>query len=104
MTESRGGAADAVPPSGVSWVLAVADLVDQVQDEGTRVRLLAAMRAASDERMGGAVAAMRAEGASWQDVADAVGTTRQSAWERFGRGTRGAAPHPPGDRPAGGTR
>lgn len=30
-----------------------------------------------------AVRASRAEGRSWDEVADAVGTSRQSAWERY---------------------
>src|SRR4051812_15480952 len=30
-----------------------------------------------------AVKAARAQGASWQEIADAVGTTRQSAWEKW---------------------
>ena len=27
----------------------------------------------------------REEGASWEEIADELGTTRQSAWERYGR-------------------
>ena len=30
-----------------------------------------------------AVATARASGASWQEIADAAGTTRQSAWEKW---------------------
>lgn len=30
-----------------------------------------------------AVRASRAAGRSWEDIAEAVGTTRQSAWERY---------------------
>jgi hypothetical protein len=30
-----------------------------------------------------AVRAARAEGRSWEEIADAVGTSRQSAWERY---------------------
>ncbi|WP_249021040.1 hypothetical protein [Conexibacter sp. S30A1] len=31
------------------------------------------------------VAEARAQGASWQGIGDALGITRQSAWERFGK-------------------
>jgi uncharacterized NAD(P)/FAD-binding protein YdhS len=31
------------------------------------------------------VAEARARGASWQGIGDALGITRQSAWERFGK-------------------
>lgn len=31
----------------------------------------------------------RADGHSWEDIGKALGTSRQSAWERYGRGTEG---------------
>lgn len=31
------------------------------------------------------VEAARGDGASWQAIGDALGTSRQAAWERFGR-------------------
>jgi hypothetical protein len=38
-----------------------------------------------------AVMGMRASGASWQDIGDAVGTSRQAAWQRWGGGRTAAA-------------
>ena len=38
------------------------------------------------ERLISAVRAAREGGASYADVGRALGTTRQAAWERFGRG------------------
>jgi hypothetical protein len=31
----------------------------------------------------------RADGHSWEDIGKALGTTRQAAWERYGRGPEG---------------
>ncbi|WP_242497714.1 hypothetical protein [Microbacterium protaetiae] len=38
-----------------------------------------------DEELVGWVKTARTAGASWQQVADVLGVTRQSAWERFSR-------------------
>lgn len=34
-------------------------------------------------RLDAAVQRARAEGATWEEVADSLGVTRQAAWERF---------------------
>lgn len=39
-----------------------------------------------------AVRAARAQGRTWEEIGEAVGTTRQAAWQRFGK----VAPATPG--------
>ena len=39
----------------------------------------------SREIVTAAVKAARARGATWQEIADHLGVTRQAAWERFGK-------------------
>lgn len=51
--------------------------------------LLPALRAIADlvdVQMRDAVAQCRAEGYSWSDIASRLGTTRQAAQQRYGRG------------------
>jgi hypothetical protein len=50
------------------------------------VRELARLVTATDKALREWVARARARGASWTDIGDALGTTKQAAWERFGRG------------------
>ena len=38
-----------------------------------------------DGAIGVAVRGLRLSGATWQEIADATGTTRQAAWEKWGK-------------------
>jgi hypothetical protein len=60
-----------------------------------------------DNALRDAVASARSRGNSWEEIADALGVTRQSAWERFGTSAEeerrraiasvmGSMPRPPG--------
>jgi isopropylmalate/homocitrate/citramalate synthase len=48
-----------------------------------RVRVAAAADTAAGDALDQAVAAARRVGATWQQIADAVGIARPSAWERW---------------------
>ena len=37
------------------------------------------------EELRAAVKAARVNGATWQEIGDSLGVTRQAAWERFGK-------------------
>lgn len=50
----------------------------------TRAARAAAKVAEANAELEAAVVAMRNAGASWSQVADAIGVTRQAAWKRFG--------------------
>lgn len=100
--KTSGGAATQAAPFGASWVLSVADLIDQVGDDDARLRALVALRTAVEDRLPTAVARLRAEGATWDEVAAVLGISRQSAWERFHR-LAAPPPHPPGGPPKDGS-
>jgi hypothetical protein len=51
----------------------------------SRVAGAAADWRAAGEELDAAVAAARAAGATWQQIADAAGMRRQSAWTRWGK-------------------
>lgn len=51
------------------------------------VQFLADLRQIADELLDGSVASARSHGATWQQLGDILGTTRQAAWQRYG--------HPP---------
>ncbi|MGC5078434.1 hypothetical protein [Agrococcus sp. DT81.2] len=53
-----------------------------------RIKDLAALRAAVEEQIGWAVDNREADGLTWQQVADALGVTRQSAHARYSKRTR----------------
>ena len=60
--------------------------IDLHADPSARGATLQAIRHAQEElgrATGGAVAAFRRSGASWDDVGRALGMSRQAAWERF---------------------
>jgi hypothetical protein len=52
-------------------------------DASVTLHVLASIVAEASSRLPRAVADARAEGLSWADVADLLGTTRSSAWERY---------------------
>lgn len=58
-------------------------------DYRTAVLDLDAARAHCDEALKLAVRAWRSTGASWQEIGDVLGITRQAAWQRFSS----TAPH-----------
>jgi hypothetical protein len=53
-------------------------------DTAGRLHLVASLLAKASSRLPGAVAGARAEGLSWAEVADLLGVTRASAWQRYG--------------------
>lgn len=55
------------------------------QDENGLAEL-ARIRDELDRCIATAVAASRADGYSWEDIARVLGVRKQSAWERYGRG------------------
>ncbi|WP_394770456.1 DUF3887 domain-containing protein [Lacisediminihabitans sp.] len=58
-------------------------MTDQAQFEGIRAALQ--RRADADAALAEAVDEARASGLTWQAVGDALGTSRQAAFQRFGR-------------------
>lgn len=67
----------------------LADLNHTVQDDGypsalDRVRALRMIAETAERALRQAVPLARQEGASWETIGLALGTTRQSAHERFG--------------------
>lgn len=52
-------------------------------DASVTLHLLASLLAEAHSRLPGAVAHARAEGCSWAEVADLLGVTRASAWQRY---------------------
>lgn len=67
----------------------LADLNHAVQDDGyptalDRVWALRVIAETAERALRQAVPLARQEGASWEDIGRALGTTRQSAHERFG--------------------
>lgn len=56
-----------------------------VPAELNTVRLAARMRAVADAALAQCVERARAAGHTWQEVGDALGTSRQAAFQRFGR-------------------
>jgi DNA-directed RNA polymerase specialized sigma24 family protein len=52
-------------------------------DVAGRLHLVASLLAEACSRLPGAVAEARAEGLSWAEVADLLGVTRASAWQRY---------------------
>jgi hypothetical protein len=63
--------------------------LDTAQDWGLPtseyVRVLNEWSKIADGRLEQAVVDMRGEGATWQEVGDALGVTRQAAQQRYGR-------------------
>jgi hypothetical protein len=56
-----------------------------VPAELNTVRLAARMRALADEALQHCVERARAAGHTWQEIGDALGTSRQAAFQRFGK-------------------
>ena len=54
-------------------------------DAGVCLHLLASLRAEVEQRLPRAVAAARAQQCSWAEIADLLGVTRASAWQRYAR-------------------
>lgn len=53
------------------------------EDDATRLHLLASLVAEVDRRLPAAVADARNQGCSWAQIADLLGVTRASAWQRY---------------------
>lgn len=60
-------------------------------DASARAAISAAakVRAMADQRLTDTINHQRNMGATWQEIGDALGTTRQSAHERFGKTSAG---------------
>jgi len=71
----------------VSVLVAAKDLP---QDPLSALRVLTESELELDRIRSEKVIAARAAGASWQQIGDALGVTRQSAWESFTAATRAA--------------
>lgn len=52
-------------------------------DAAATLHLLASLVVEAEARLRGAVAAARQDGCSWAEVADLLGVTRASAWQRY---------------------
>jgi hypothetical protein len=69
-------------------------------DATVTLHLLASLQTEASKRLPDLVANARAQGCSWAQIADLLGVTRASAWQRYGQHTptptthRGDA-HPP---------
>jgi hypothetical protein len=65
----------------------VVDLIGQLLDEDTdeRVAKASALTGKSDAVLQDEVTLARANGRSWQSIADELGITRQAVQKRFGR-------------------
>lgn len=50
-----------------------------------RIEAALAARRRADEELAAAVGEARGSGSTWQEIGDALGTTRQAAFQRFGR-------------------
>ena len=67
-------------PDGVSGILVTESLPE---DPLVALRVLAASEVEIDRIRRDRVRAARAAGASWQQIGDALGISRQSAWEGY---------------------
>jgi hypothetical protein len=54
------------------------------EDVPARLHVIASLAAELQARLGPAVAEARRYGCSWAEVADLLGVTRASAWQRYG--------------------
>ena len=70
-------------------------------DAATAVHLLASLAAETDARFSEMIANARKDGCSWAEIADLLGVTRASAWQRWGRPDRHTAGASQPDRQAG---
>jgi DNA-binding phage protein len=72
-----------------SAIAALAKLrgMQTVADSATRLHLLASLKAETERRLPRVVADATAQGCSWAEIADLLGVTRASAWQRYARPT-----------------
>jgi hypothetical protein len=68
-------------------------------DAACGVHLIASLSAETEARLRQLVAAARDEGCSWAGIADLLGVTRASAWQRWGRQDHQTSPAPRPDQP-----
>ena len=68
--------------------------LDGPADASVRLHLLVSLVAEAQSRLPAAVAEARAERCSWSQVADLLGVSRASAWQRYGE--QHNKPHTPG--------
>jgi hypothetical protein len=65
-------------------------------DSGVTLHILTSLRAEIDKRLPRAVADARDQDYSWAEIADLLGVTRASAWQRYaGRTSTNRTPLPP---------
>ncbi len=77
--------------SGFPDVMSVIVAVDSLpRDPSSALRILTESEHELDRIRRTQVIAARAAGASWQQIGDALGVTRQSAWENLTEETRSA--------------
>lgn len=65
-------------------------------DSGVTIHLLISLIQQAQDRLPQAVAEARDQEYTWAEIADLLGVTRASAWQRYaGRTTQHRTPHPP---------
>src|ERR1017187_7243840 len=77
---------------------AVATVLHVLNDLPTADRLVA-LRSVAGLRRASTVLAARSEGMSWQDIADRLGMSRQSVWDRYAAEDHNPPPPARGPRP-----
>ncbi|MGH3228788.1 MAG: DUF3887 domain-containing protein [Streptosporangiaceae bacterium] len=93
-TDSRSSPDDLVAASIID---AARRLADELSDPSSPHGAVAAARelsAAAEAAMAAAVDRARGAGQSWRDIGEALGTTRQAAFQRFGRPVDPRTGHP----------
>src|SRR6202035_1687565 len=81
--------------------VAVATVLNVINDLPTRARLVALRSVAVllGSRRASTVLAARTDGMSWQDIADRLGMSRQSVWDRYAAEDHNPPPPARGRRP-----
>ena len=85
-----------VVDAAIEGLCAARDL--SAEDLLARLHVIASLAAELTTRLGPAVAEIRRYGCSWAEVADLLGVTRSSAWQRYG-GAENAMNEPMPERP-----
>lgn len=71
-------------------LLAQRALVDELEGSLGVLGLVVTLAATLDRWVAWWVAEAREQGASWSDVGDALGTSKQAAWKTYGTGQEGS--------------
>jgi len=93
------------PAAGADAADALGSAIDELararnldaSDPTSALHVLASLAAEAQARLGESVAATRAYGCSWAEIADLLGVTRAAAWQRWGRADRHGSDAPQPD-------